>query len=226
MILYISSCISAISENEPVTTTTESSYRCKSCWRFKYLFKRIGPSRAVFVLAKEFSTRGIDVLIVCDNKSKRHHSKRATILRRGKRERERIQLVENRIELSNLLRSGENGSQEIVQRIDQLQKLIRKLDKDTNKVLPSNFIPHIKQLVDDYHSENKGSIDISEAPFQADPDIARRVVCGEVDCIISGDGDYAMYIGPSEGFTDMMIRDPYIQTNTLSFTNAKIVTGQ
>merc|ERR1719464_848524 len=35
-----------------------------------------------------------------------------------------------------------------------------------------------------------------------------------------------MYIGPSDVFTDMMIRDPYIHTNTSSFRKAKIVTGQ
>ena len=193
---------------------------------FKYLFQGIGPSRAVIVLAKEFSAQGIDVIIiVCDNSSKRHHSKRATILRRGKREREGIQLVENKIELSNLLRSPGNDSQETIQQINVLQKSIRTLEKNTNKVLPSNFIPHMKQLVDDCHCENKGSIDVTEAPFQADPDIARRVVCGEVDCIISDDSDYAMYIGPSAS-TDMIIRDPYIHMNTLSFRKAKIVTGQ
>ena len=108
----------------------------------------------------------------------------------------------------------------------KLQKLIQQLEKDVNKVLQSNFIPHIKQLVDDYHSKNKGSLDVSEDHFQADPDIARGVVCGEVDCIISGDSDYTMYIGPLEAFTDTMICDWYIHMNKLSLRNAKIVTGQ
>lgn len=83
----------------------------------------------------------------------------------------------------------------------------------------------MKQLVDDYHCKNKGSKDVTKAPFQADPDIARRVVCGEVDCIISNDSDYAMYIG-SLASTDMMICDLYIHTNALSLRRAKIDTRQ
>ena len=55
----------------------------------------------VVSVAKKFVEAGIDVIIVCDNQNKRHHSKRATILRRGATERGKIQLVQKRIELTN-----------------------------------------------------------------------------------------------------------------------------
>ena len=44
-----------------------------------------------------------NVIIVCDNKNKRHHSKRATVQKRGVIERGKIQLVEKRTSLVNLL---------------------------------------------------------------------------------------------------------------------------
>ena len=47
-------------------------------------------------------------------------------------------------------------------------------------------------MVDDYHPENKGVIKLLQTPFQADPEIARQMVCGDADCIISGDGDFPM----------------------------------
>ena len=49
------------------------------------------------------TTTTTNVIIICDNKSKRHHSKRATVQRRRVTEREKIQLVEKRIALANLL---------------------------------------------------------------------------------------------------------------------------
>ena len=68
---------------------------------YPFIFKAVGPARAVVSVAKKFVEAGIDVIIVCDNQNKRHHSKRATILRRGATERGKIQLVQKRIELTN-----------------------------------------------------------------------------------------------------------------------------
>ena len=148
--------------------------------------------------------------IVCDNDELRHHSKRATIERNGKRHRGSVQLREYRIELSNLLRSSESESPENINRIDSLQKKIKSLEKDTNKFLPANFISEMKRMADEYNPENKGVIEIIiKTPFQADPEIARQMVCGDADCIISGDGDFQMYISASAS-TDMMIWFPKI----------------
>ena len=52
-------------------------------------------------------------------------------------------------------------------------------------------------MSDEYNPENKGVVEIIKTPFQADPEIARQMVCGNANCIISGDGDFQMYIGAS-----------------------------
>ena len=80
-------------------------------------------------------------------------------------------------------------------------------------------------MADDYNPENKGVIEIIKTPFQADPEIARLMVCGDADCIISGDGDFQMYISASAS-TDMMIRFPKIHYGSSTFKSAQIVTGQ
>ena len=71
---------------------------------------------------------------------------------------------------------------------------------------------------------NKGVIELLVTPFQADPEIARQMVCSDADCIISSDSDFPMYIGASAS-TDM-VRSPKINVNKSSFTFKKLVTGQ
>ena len=165
------------------------------------------------------------MLIVCDNEELRYYSKRATIKRNGTRQRGRVQLREYRIELSNLLHSSKSESPETMNRIDFLQKKIKSLEKDINKFLPASFILEMKQMADDYSPENKGVIEIIKTPFQAEPEIARQMVCGDANCIISGDGDFQMYIGASAS-TNMMIWFSKIHYGSSSFKSAQIVTGQ
>ena len=136
---------------------------------YQFIFKGIGPARAVLIIAREFLQECIDVSIVCDNGELRHHSKRATINRNGKRHRGRVQLMEHRIELSNLLRSSDSESPENIERRKFLEQKIKSLEKATNNFLPANFISEMKQMVDDYHPENKGVIKLLQTPFQADP---------------------------------------------------------
>jgi len=56
-----------------------------------------GATKHVFAIAKGFAEEDINSVIVCDNKKNRHHSKRASIERRGKRARREIELTEYRI---------------------------------------------------------------------------------------------------------------------------------
>jgi hypothetical protein len=53
-------------------------------------------------LAKAFWGESFNVIIIFDNK-KRHHSKRATIMRVAEKERARIQCTQSRLELNPLL---------------------------------------------------------------------------------------------------------------------------
>ena len=167
---------------------------------YSFLFKGIGPIKAVFVIAKAFARDGIDVTIVCDNKELRHHSKRATISRKGEKERAKIKIIHNRFELTNLLRAADSEAPVNMMRMKKLQKYITTLEHKIDTVFPDNFVEELTKLVNAYD----GSITIDATPFQADPDIARRVICGEADVIVSGDSDFAMYIGPDS--SDIMIR--------------------
>ena len=50
---------------------------------YPFIFKAVGPTRAVVTIAKKIVEAGIAVIIVRDNKNKRHHTKRATVQKRG-----------------------------------------------------------------------------------------------------------------------------------------------
>ena len=70
-------------------------------------------------------------------------------------------------------------------------------------------------MVNELYDNDKGRIEVFESPFQADPNIARRILQGEAYCIIGGNSDYLMYIGPM-ALNDIMIRDIVIDHRTLS----------
>ena len=114
---------------------------------YLFIFKAVGPARAFVANAKNFFEAVIDVIIFCDNKYRRHYSKRAIIKRRGVIERYKIQLVEKRIELSNILQSPASYSVESLNNIKKIQGEIKKLERKTGQVLPRYFIQQIKDLV-------------------------------------------------------------------------------
>lgn len=54
------------------------------------------PSERVYLIAKEFSNKGIGVVFLADNKIKRYDTKRATVQRQSAREKEKLQLLEKK----------------------------------------------------------------------------------------------------------------------------------
>ena len=139
-----------------------------------------------------------------------------------------IQLVERRIKLTNLLRSSDSGSGESLNEIQKIQKEIKKLETGTGRVLPTDFIQQIQQQTQYYLSDGDNrneSIEVITAPFQADPEVARRVICGDADCIVSIDSDYQMLLGSSTP-TDMTIRHVTLNDSTFKIKSAVVVTGQ
>ena len=138
---------STINDTTTTTTTTTTNDRPRvvidaNPVGYSFIFKAVGPARAVVSIATEFVDTGIDVIIVCDKK--RHYSKRTTIQRRGEIERDKIQLLEERIKLTNLLRlSSESG--ETMDKIQKIQRGIKKLEKGTSQVLPTDFIQQIQE---------------------------------------------------------------------------------
>ena len=181
---------------------------------YDFIYKKIGPARGVVYVALAFIHAGIDVCIVCDNKDNRHDSKRATIKRKGERERGSIQVLEKKIELTTLLRSADSESCENQEKRDSLNKAIRTLENKIGKVLPPDFIEQIIELIQnknvDVGNENNDgpSIEVVVAPLQADPEVARRMITEDADCVVSGDSDYAMLLGPWHN-GDIMIRKPH-----------------
>ena len=190
---------------------------------YSFISKGIGPVKAVYVVAEEFAKDGIDVSIVCDNKD-RHHSKRATCLRKGERERAKIKVVYERAELSQLLRAPNSETPDIITRTKQLQRSVNTLENKVANVFPSSFIGNLQSIVNKHDAKENGSISLHIAPYQADPDIARRVIWKEADAIISGDSDFPMYIGTAS--CDLMVGSVKLDIGSLSLRSAKFVTGQ
>jgi hypothetical protein len=160
---------------------------------YNFIGTTLGPIGVIMTLATQFSSAYVDVHIHLDGAT-RHHSKRATIERIAKRERDRIKLIDKRAELTRLLRdqSAQNRAH-----IVEMEKEIRKLEKSAKRALPECFDSKLQHFVDNFESANRGNIQVRVAEYQADPAVARSAVNGEVDGIISGDSDFVMYIGPS-----------------------------
>lgn len=155
---------------------------------YKQLGTSLHPSDGVYLICNALANRSVDVIIVCDPPT-RHHSKRAHHQRVGRKEKDRLQLMLYRMELSC---AGDNPEE--IQRItDEIRKLER---AESQTCLPSNFLSRLKELVSKYESHGKGEIMINIAPFQADPSIADVAVRGGCEAIFSGDSDFAMYVGP------------------------------
>ena len=169
---------------------------------YKYLTSSLHPSDSVFLISTALAKRNIDVLIICDP-PRGHHSKRAHHQRVGRKEINKLKLMLCRIELS---RSGDDA-----EKIQQITQEIKKLEKaECRTSLPADFLIRLQQLHREYKSQmGKGEITIATAPFQADPSIADVALRGGCEAILSGDSDFAMYVGPGgpDMLGDIMLRD-------------------
>lgn len=188
---------------------------------YKFLETSLHPADGVSLICRALANRNIDVLIICDPPT-RHHSKRAHHQRVGKKEKARLQLMLSRMELSRT-------QSEEKQKIEQLTKEIRKLEKAEGRCfLPPNFMERLQLLVSQYASQGKGEITIAIAPFQADPSIANAALLGECEAILSGDSDFAMYVGPGgpDNLGDIMLSNIKVHQKQSTITSCTVVTGQ
>lgn len=64
------------------------------------------------------------------------------------------------------------------------------------------------------------------ADYQADPSADKRVVDGDADAVLSGDSDFAMCLGSSSDYFDMMTKDASIDKKNATIQTAKIATSQ
>ena len=79
-------------------------------------------------------------------------------------------------------------------------KKLKTAENAMSKVFPSNFADALDVAIQSYQQELGDStcgVTFKVAPTQADPCIAKLVVDGTADALVSNDGDFHMYIGTS-----------------------------
>mmetsp|Transcript_15112 Transcript_15112/g.37013 ORF Transcript_15112/g.37013 Transcript_15112/m.37013 type:complete len:286 (-) Transcript_15112:335-1192(-) len=183
---------------------------------------------AVFLIAKCFAERGVDVILDADG-TRRHHSKRAHQDRVASKDRLRIELLGLRASLGQLIHQP-NPTDEIIAEKDELTKTIKTKEKQYQRSLPSDFVVNLEKLAQSWTSKSKNGVSISleRSLWQADPTIAKRAIDGDIDAILSGDSDFAMYVGTGgkDGMADIMIRNPSFTSKRDSIKTLEIWTGQ
>jgi len=78
--------------------------------------------------------------------------------------------------------------------IEDIQKKIWTFENALKRSLPSDFAKKLEAFVAGYKSDGKGQISFETAHTQADPCLAQLAIDGDIDAIISGDSDFAMYM--------------------------------
>jgi hypothetical protein len=91
--------------------------------------------------------------------------------------------------------------------------------------LPPEFISKLDESILKHDPQGRGEIDMSVVHFQADPSIADAVIRGGCEAIISGDSDFAMYIGPG-GPDNIMICDVIIDQKQSTIISGTLIMGQ
>lgn len=227
-----------IASNESATaatnTTTAMDTRPKMTidaflLAYKYIYHQknsISPVQAIKIIASSIAEKCIDVILDLDG-DKRHESKRASVQRRTARDKAKVRQLEVRSKLVPLLHEA-NETDDTREEKKVLSKELRTLETAGNRFLPHNFADLIKEFQSTYQSNGKGTITIGNAPFQADPNIAKAAIDGKVCAIVSGDSDFSMYVGPSgrNGLGDLMLRNPQIQSRSSKLLSFEIVTSQ
>ena len=172
---------------------------------YKFLYRPpFSASHGVMEIARSFADRGIDVILDLDGEN-RHHSKRAYVDRRAKMDRNRIDLIQHRADLAQILNTPNHDS-DMQANLNALVKDIQSKEKNIAVKLPKDLFDDLKNFAEVYEGTSGSRITVSQTLWQADPTIAKRAIDGEVDVIISGDSDFSMYVGTSgpDSLADIM----------------------
>jgi len=149
------------------------------------------PMLRIIAFAQKFAKEGIDVVIAADG-TMRMHTKRASIQRAGNRECARITALTSKQELAIHLQSNNINNEKIA----ELQKIVTKTESSANNMLPDDFIDVLREEVDCLKTQSLGGdVMLKIAQYQADPMIARIILEGKADAVVSNDSDYAVYLG-------------------------------
>jgi hypothetical protein len=109
-----------------------------------------------------------------------------------------------------------NEADDVMAQKKELMKQIRSKEKNLTRRAPPNLIKNIERFVVSFQTNNGTWVVLQKALWQADPAIAKRAIDGEIDAILSGDSDYAMYVGDGgpDGYGDIMLRIPLLVKQT------------
>jgi len=145
----------------------------------------------VAVVAHVLAAHRIDVIVAADGPS-RLQTKLASVERGADRVHARIASMFAKSELAILL---QNNSPDGVRK-KELNRLIRSKERLASNVLDANFLEALMGHVE-YSSSLPldGNISLMVAKKQADPMIARLLLTGVADAIMSSDSDFAAYTG-------------------------------
>ena len=193
---------------------------------FRFIGSTFKPSTAVKIIASSLAEKGIDVVINFDGPN-RHHSKRASCARRAATDTAQIDRLNCRNMLVPLINEP-NPTPDIEEQKKELSKKLRSLEAKTDRVLPTDFVQDLKSWHQQYKPDGRGCIFAKDAPWQADPCIAKGAIDGAIDAVLSGDSDFQMYVGNGgpDGLGDLMLRNPYIRSRTNRVETVEIQTGQ
>ena len=184
----IASGEAAVAKREAYTVAVDANLIA-----YKYIGdgSSISPVGSVLKITRAFNDKGFDVIVVSDNPTKRHHSKRATIQRVSKQKKATIQAKIKRHELHSIQAGNDSA-----EKASQLQATMKKLSAAENamsKMFPPNFADALQIAIENYKQEmgfgeNSSKVTYKVAPTQADPCVAKLVVDGAVDTLVSNDG--------------------------------------
>ncbi|CAJ1947489.1 unnamed protein product [Cylindrotheca closterium] len=134
--------------------------------------------------------------------------------------------MENRATLANLI-NHPNPTNAVLAQKEKLIKQIRGKENQQQRGLPPDFIDKIDDLVKSFASTNGSSIVLQKSLWQADPAIAKHAIDGDVDAVLSGDSDFAMYVGGGvpDGCGDIMLRNPTLGKRNTHLESFEIWTG-
>jgi len=143
------------------------------------------PMLRISGLTRLFMANGIDVIIAADGVS-RPHTKRASFKRAADRELARIAALKAKKEMANIAIANNP------QKRQELQKLIKSKENRAFSLLPAEFIKVLKSQVEYLNDLGlPGHVTMKVAKGQADLMIARLVIHGLAEAIISTDSDFA-----------------------------------
>ena len=107
------------------------------------------------------------------------------------------------------------------------RKKLTKAENASSKKFPHNFVDELQLSIEEYKQklgESASKVTFKVAPTQADPCIAKLVVDGAADALVSNDGDFHMYIGTSG--RDLMLKDLKISIKGEKVSTLRLQTSQ